>query len=77
MSPLLSFSKDDSVWRYEKEMDCDWRAFPEPGKYPYQIHRYTVMDIDGHQFEIDAVCSKTGGPMRVTVSAVCHLEGRL
>ena len=77
MSPLLSFSKDKSIWRYEKEMDCDWQAFPEPGKYPYQIHRYTVMDIDGHQFEIDAVFQKTGGPMRFTVSAVCHLEGAL
>lgn len=75
MSQLISLSKDKSIWRYEKEMDCDWQAFPEPGKYPYQIHRYTVMDIDGHQFEIDAVYSKTGGPMRVTVSAVCHLEG--
>ena len=77
MSPLLSFSKDDSVWRYEKEMDCDWRAFPEPGKYPYQIHRYTVMDIDGHQFEIDAVYSKTGGRCGSRYQPCATWTGRL
>lgn len=77
MSPLLSFSKDESLWRYQKELDCEWLRFPEPGSYPYQIHRYTVLDIDGHELEIDSVYQRTGGPIRVTASAVCHLDGSL
>ena len=75
MSPLLSFSKDKSIWRYEKEMKCKWKRFRWPA--PFGIHRYAVMNIDGHEFEIDAVYQQTLGPMRHTASAVCHLDSAL
>ena len=70
MSPLLAFSKDHSVWRYQKEMKCKWKQLRQPA--PFSVHRYAATEVDGHEFEIDAVFLARAG-MFLT-RTVCYLD---
>ena len=72
MSQLISLSKDKSIWRYEKEMDCEWKRLPGPPLLPFNTHRFMTLNIDGHQLEIDAVYENR--PHFIAAATVCHLD---
>ena len=72
MSQLISLSKDKSIWRYEKEMDCEWKRLPGPPLLPFNTHRFMILNIDGHELEIAAVYQNRGG-FKGT-DTVCHLD---
>ena len=64
MSRLLKFDYDGSLWRYEKEMECEWSPSkvikgeilpPLPKDDPFWEHRFIIFHMDGHEIEIDAV----------------------
>ena len=80
MSPLISLSRDKSLWRFEKVLDHKWKVAPRPlggvclggTLYRFKSHRYMILNIDGHELEIAAVYENRG--KYKGTGAVCHLD---
>jgi hypothetical protein len=85
MSPLISLSRDKSLWRFEKVLDHKWQEAPRPfgGRcsmgtlHRFNSHRYMILNIDGHELEIAAVYQKmlrSSPEKKMGTSTVCHLD---